>query len=133
MEAEVVLMPPAPSLTHHNPPTRAGASYRRKNSMHTITDILYDEEDKELTAVIRADGRPKEIIDILGDALDTEEERRDALVAEAERMGYPDAVIVDDSPASKLAKSRWSRLTAEERSAEMSRRRKKGLKKTCHN
>lgn len=96
--------------------------------MHTITDILYDEEDKELTAVIRSDGRPKAIIDIVGDSLDTEEDRHQALQDEASRMGYEDATIEEvQSPASLLAKKQWSTVSAEDRSREMSRRRKKGI------
>lgn len=100
--------------------------------MYTITDIHYDAEDMELTAIIRSGGRPKAVIDILGDALDTEEERHQALRDEASRMGYEGAVICESdgaSPASLLAKKQWGALTPEERSAEMSRRRKKGLKK----
>lgn len=100
--------------------------------MHTITDILYTEEDHEITAIIRADGRPKAVIDILGDALDTEEERHQALRDEASRMGYEGAVIDESdgaSPASLLAKKQWSAVSPEERSREMSRRRKKGIKK----
>ena len=100
--------------------------------MHTITDILYDEKNKELTAVIRRDGRPKAVIDILGDSLDTEKERRQAIIDEASRMGYEGATIDTSngaSPASIMAKKQWSTVSPEDRSKEMSRRRKKGIKK----
>ncbi len=97
--------------------------------MHTITDIIYDEEFNELTAIIRRDGKPKAVIDIIGDALYTEEERHQALQDEASRMGYYGATVSEVSPASMLAKKQWSTVSAEDRSREMSRRRKKGLKK----
>ncbi len=101
----------------------------KNSNMITITDISYDDDDQELTAVIRSGGRPKAIIDILGDDLSDKEDRSEALLAEAERMGYVGSVIEDSSPASILAKKQWKNVSAEDRSREMSRRRKKGLEK----
>lgn len=59
--------------------------------MNTITDIMFDGE--ELTAVIRVAGKPRATMCILGDALDTQSDRNQALIDEASRMGYANATI----------------------------------------